>query len=122
MASSLTLPNHTLAYQLPSLTPKTQFSSVSQCLPVVLSKSSESQFYGLNFSYSYSLSIPSSSFSFKTSISAKVHCFLLPYLLLLLYVMIYDDFGVLFAGRKRFSASIIHVERSGWEKCEPFQV
>ncbi|XWS70118.1 hypothetical protein CRYUN_Cryun03dG0021700 [Craigia yunnanensis] len=63
MASSLSLPNHTLASLLPSHTPKTQ-SSVFQCVPI-LSKSSQSQFYGLNFSYSSS--------SFKTSISAKVN-------------------------------------------------
>ncbi|XWS26548.1 hypothetical protein CRYUN_Cryun26dG0040600 [Craigia yunnanensis] len=69
MASSFTLPNHTLASLLPSHTPKTR-SSVSQCLPL-LSKSSQSQFYGLKFSYS-SLSTPSFS-SFKTSISAKVN-------------------------------------------------
>ncbi|XVE97849.1 hypothetical protein REPUB_Repub03eG0054300 [Reevesia pubescens] len=70
MASSLTLPNYTIASLLPSHTPKTH-SSVSQCVPI-LSKSSESQFYGLKFSYSSSLLIPSSS-SFKTSISAKVN-------------------------------------------------
>ncbi|XVF48843.1 hypothetical protein PTKIN_Ptkin03bG0221000 [Pterospermum kingtungense] len=73
MASSLTLPNHTLVAQLPSLTPKTHCSSVSQCVPVI-PKSSQSQFHGVNFSYSSSsssLSIPSSS-SFKTPISAKV--------------------------------------------------
>lgn len=74
MATSLTLPNRTLASLFPCHTPKTQ-SSVSQCLPLV-SKSSQSQFYGLKFSYSSSLSIPSSSY-FKTSISAKVHCFTL---------------------------------------------
>ncbi|XVE70754.1 hypothetical protein DITRI_Ditri10aG0096400 [Diplodiscus trichospermus] len=68
MASSLTLPNHTLASLLPSHTPTTR-SFVSQCVPV-LPRSSQSQFYGLNFSYSSSVSIPSS--PFKTCIFAKV--------------------------------------------------
>ncbi|KAE8710451.1 Peroxiredoxin Q [Hibiscus syriacus] len=66
-SSSLTLPNHTLASLFPSLTPKTQ-SYVPQCVPI-LSKSSHSQFYGLNFSFS-PLSIPSSS-AVKTSIYAR---------------------------------------------------
>ncbi|XP_022756405.1 peroxiredoxin Q, chloroplastic [Durio zibethinus] len=70
MASSLTLLNHNLTSPLPCHTPRTQ-SSVSQCVPI-LSKSSKSQFYGLNFSYSSSPSIPSFS-SFRTSISAQVN-------------------------------------------------
>ncbi|KAE8687833.1 Peroxiredoxin Q [Hibiscus syriacus] len=69
MASSLCLPSHTVASLLPSHTSK---SSVPKCVPI-LSKSSQSQFHGLNFSHSSaSLSIPCVS-SFKTSISAKVN-------------------------------------------------
>ncbi|KAK9275276.1 hypothetical protein L1049_022538 [Liquidambar formosana] len=65
--ASLSLPRHSLPSLLPSHSPKTPSS---QNLFIV-SKSSQSQFYGLKFSSSTSLPIPSSS-SVKGSIFAKV--------------------------------------------------
>ncbi|KAF2304151.1 hypothetical protein P3X46_019647 [Hevea brasiliensis] len=68
--ASISLPNHSLPSLLPSQKPTTQFYT-SQNLSI-LSKSSQSQFYGLKVSHSASLSIPSSS-SAKTTIVAKVN-------------------------------------------------
>ncbi|XP_044463353.1 peroxiredoxin Q, chloroplastic-like isoform X2 [Mangifera indica] len=66
--ASLTFQNLSLPSSLPIQTIKTPSSSSFS----ILSKSSQSQFYGLTLSYSSSLSIPSST-SLKTSISAKVN-------------------------------------------------
>ncbi|XP_059432693.1 peroxiredoxin Q, chloroplastic [Corylus avellana] len=66
--ASLTLPNHSLPSLLHTQSPR---HPLSHNLPF-LSKSSQSQFYGLKVSYSSSLSIPSSS-SAKGSIFAKVN-------------------------------------------------
>ncbi|KAK3213333.1 hypothetical protein Dsin_018039 [Dipteronia sinensis] len=66
--ATLTLPKHSLPSLLPSQTPRTPFS---QSLSFV-SKSSQSQFFGLTFSFSSNLPIPSSTPA-KTSIVAKVN-------------------------------------------------
>ncbi|KAG6735272.1 hypothetical protein POTOM_062184 [Populus tomentosa] len=66
--ASISLPKHSLPSLLPTLKPIT---SSSQNLPI-LSKSSQSQFYGLKFSHSTSLPITSSS-SVKNTIFAKVN-------------------------------------------------
>ncbi|KAE7998403.1 hypothetical protein FH972_002950 [Carpinus fangiana] len=66
--ASLTLPNHSLPSLLPTQSPRHPLSHNHP----ILSKSSQSQFYGLRVSYSSSLSIPSSS-SAKGSIFAKVN-------------------------------------------------
>ncbi|KAB1203187.1 Peroxiredoxin Q, chloroplastic [Morella rubra] len=66
--ASLTLPNHSLPSLLPSQKPT---YPLSHNVPI-FSKSSQSQFYGLQVSYSSSLSIPSLS-SVKGSIFAKVN-------------------------------------------------
>ncbi|XP_044481305.1 peroxiredoxin Q, chloroplastic-like [Mangifera indica] len=65
--ASLTISNLSLPVSLPIQTPTTQSSSTFS----VLSKSTQSQFYGLSLSYSSSVLIPSST-SFNTSIVAKV--------------------------------------------------
>ncbi|KAL5783609.1 hypothetical protein ACOSP7_008638 [Xanthoceras sorbifolium] len=65
--ASLTLPKHSFSSLLPSQTPRTPSS---QSLSIV-SKSSQSHFYGLKLSNSSSLPIPSSTPA-KTSIVAKV--------------------------------------------------
>uniref|UniRef100_A0A6N2LI75 Peroxiredoxin Q, chloroplastic n=1 Tax=Salix viminalis TaxID=40686 RepID=A0A6N2LI75_SALVM len=66
--ASISLPKHSLPSVIPTHKPKT---SSSHNHPI-LSKSSQSQFYGLKLSRSTSLSIPSSS-SVKTAIFAKVN-------------------------------------------------
>lgn len=66
--ASISLPKHSLPSVIPTHKPKT---SSSHSHPI-LSKSSQSQFYGLKLSHSTSLSIPSSS-SVKTAIFAKVN-------------------------------------------------
>ncbi|KAF9680356.1 hypothetical protein SADUNF_Sadunf06G0112700 [Salix dunnii] len=66
--ASISLPKHSLPSVLPNHKPKT---SSSHSHPI-LSKSSQSQFYGLKLSHSTSLAIPSSS-SVKTTIFAKVN-------------------------------------------------
>ncbi|KMT03398.1 hypothetical protein BVRB_8g190860 [Beta vulgaris subsp. vulgaris] len=66
--ATLSLPKHSLPFTLPSQTPK--FHS-SQNLSII-SKSSQSQFYGLKFSHSSSVSSPSTSRSFKAAIVAKI--------------------------------------------------
>ncbi|CAK7352328.1 unnamed protein product [Dovyalis caffra] len=65
----ISLPKHSLPSLLPTHKPKT---TSSQNLPI-LSKSLQSQFYGLKFSHSSSLSTPSPSSSVKTTIFAKVN-------------------------------------------------
>ncbi|KAJ6407326.1 hypothetical protein OIU84_010766 [Salix udensis] len=67
--ASISLPKHSLPSVLPTHKPRT---SSSHNHPI-LSKSSQSQFYGLKLSHSTSLSIPSSSSSVKTAIFAKVN-------------------------------------------------
>ncbi|KAJ0091714.1 hypothetical protein Patl1_13657 [Pistacia atlantica] len=66
--ASLTISNLSLPSSLPIQTPRTPSSSSLS----ILSKSSHSQFYGLNLSYSSTLPVPSST-SRKTSIFAKVN-------------------------------------------------
>ncbi|KAB5552468.1 hypothetical protein DKX38_009779 [Salix brachista] len=66
--ASISLPKHSLPSVIPTHKPKT---SSSHNHPI-LSKSSQSQFYGLKLSHSTSLAIPSSS-SVKTAIFAKVN-------------------------------------------------
>ncbi|KAJ6746581.1 THIOREDOXIN-DEPENDENT PEROXIDE REDUCTASE MITOCHONDRIAL [Salix koriyanagi] len=66
--ASISLPKHSLPSVLPTHKPRTSSSHKHP----ILSKSSQSQFYGLKFSHSTSLSIPSSS-SVKTAIFAKVN-------------------------------------------------
>ncbi|KAF5481640.1 hypothetical protein F2P56_002278 [Juglans regia] len=66
--ATLTLPKHSIPSLLPTQSPT---HPLSHNFPI-LSKSSQSQFYGLQVSYSSSLSIPSFS-SMKGSIFAKVN-------------------------------------------------
>ncbi|KAG5243571.1 Peroxiredoxin [Salix suchowensis] len=66
--ASISLPKHSLPSVLPTHKPRTSSSHKHP----ILSKSSQSQFYGLKLSHSTSLSIPSSS-SVKTAIFAKVN-------------------------------------------------
>ncbi|KAJ6362311.1 hypothetical protein OIU78_002672 [Salix suchowensis] len=65
--ASISLPKHSLPSVLPTHKPRTSSSHKHP----ILSKSSQSQFYGLKLSHSTSLSIPSSSSSVKTAIFAK---------------------------------------------------
>ncbi|KAJ6330946.1 hypothetical protein OIU76_009524 [Salix suchowensis] len=67
--ASISLPKHSLPSVLPTHKPRTSSSHKHP----ILSKSSQSQFYGLKLSHSTSLSIPSSSSSVKTAIFAKVN-------------------------------------------------
>ncbi|KAJ6362310.1 hypothetical protein OIU78_002672 [Salix suchowensis] len=90
--ASISLPKHSLPSVLPTHKPRTSSSHKHP----ILSKSSQSQFYGLKLSHSTSLSIPSSSSSVKTAIFAKVN--------------------------KGTGAAVLHFKRSGWKDSVPRQI